>query len=102
MLGHNAGSMVASLSLSPELLIYLAIAKNPEGLQTTILNAKAKADYAQQVATSALNVACAAASAPRTHAQMAGEGMVPLHKDTLRRKRVAESQIQRAWDGCWN
>ena len=25
--------------------------------------------------------------------------MVTLHENTLRRKRIAESQIQRAWDG---
>ena len=51
------------------LLIYLAIAKKLEDLQTTITNANAKADHAQQVATSALNTASAAAS--RTYAQTA-------------------------------
>ena len=59
------------LSLFPELLIHLAIAKKLEHFQTTIPNAKAKADHTQQVATSALNAAPATASASRTYAQMA-------------------------------
>ena len=70
MLGLNAGPMIASISPSPELLIHLAIAKKLEGFQTTILNAKAKADHAQQVATSAHNAASATANAARTYAQM--------------------------------
>ena len=78
MLGHNAGSRFTSSTTSfspsdlesPMLLIYLAIAKKLEDLQTTTTNANAKADHAQQVATSALNTASAAANASRTYAQM--------------------------------
>ena len=75
LLGHSAGSKVAALSSpesrTPELLIQLAITKKLEEIHSAILNARAKADHAQQVATSALNVASAAASASRSYAQMA-------------------------------
>ena len=72
VLGRNAasGSAVASFP-SSELLIQLALAKKLENIHATILSIKAKADHAQQVASSALNMASAAASASQTYAQMA-------------------------------
>ena len=51
-----------------EFLIHLAIAQKLEGLQTTVLGAQARADHTQQVATSALKMASAAASASHTNA----------------------------------
>ena len=71
VLGRNVGSAVASLPSSPELLIHLALAKKLEDIHTTILSVKAKADHAQQVASSALDMASVTASAPRTHARVA-------------------------------
>ena len=71
MLGRNAGSSVASFPFSSELLIQLALAKKLENIHATILSIKAKADHAQQVPSSALNMASAATSASQTYAQMA-------------------------------
>ena len=73
----------ASNSVSPSgsyvdpLLVQSALAKKLEDIHATILSVKAKADHAQQVASSALNIASAAASASRTYAQTAAAAAPP-------------------------
>ena len=75
MLGCDAGSKVGSIppvtSSSPDLLIQLAIAKKLEDIHATVLRVKAKADHAQQVASTTLNMASVAASTSRMYAQTA-------------------------------
>ena len=63
LLGPLAGTTVAAIDkYTPDLLIHLALVKKLELIHATLLSVKAKADHAQQTATSALNVASAAAS----------------------------------------
>ena len=72
VLGCTAGSAISTLTPdpSPELLIQLSLAKMLQDIRATILSVKAKAeaDHAQQVASSALNIASAAQSASRRYA----------------------------------
>ena len=81
VLGCAAGSAIDTLApdstQTPALLIQLAFAKKLQDIHTTILSVKAKADHAQQVASTALNMASAAASASRTYAQMAAAAAPP-------------------------
>ena len=68
LLSPAAGSTVASIeSPTPDLLIHLALFIKLKLIYATVLSIKAKADHAQQVATSALNVASAANT--QTYAQ---------------------------------
>ena len=69
VLGCNAGSAISTFSPDPtRTLIQLALAKKFQDIHATILSVKAKANHAQQVASSALNMASAAVSASRTYA----------------------------------
>ena len=79
VLGCTAGSTISTLSPdpTPELLIQLALAKKLQDIHATILSVKAKADHAQQVASSALNMASAAVNASRTYAQTAATAAPP-------------------------
>lgn len=57
LLGPAAGTTVAAIeSLKPDLLIHLAFARKLELIQASILSVKARADHAQLVASSALNM----------------------------------------------
>ena len=76
-LGCASNSVSPSGSYLDPLLVQLALAKKLEDIHATILSVKAKADHAQQVASSVLNMASAAASASRTYAQTAAAA-VPL------------------------
>ena len=81
VLGCAAGSAIDTLlpdsTQTPALLIQLALAKKLQDVHTTILSVKAKADHAQQVASTALNMASAAASASWTYAQTAAAAAPP-------------------------
>ena len=68
-LSCSSNSISPSGSYVDRLLVQLALAKKLEDIHATILSVKAKADHAQQVASSALNIASAAASASRTYTQ---------------------------------
>ena len=74
-LSCDSNSVSPSGSYVDPLLLQLALAKKLEDIHATILSVKAKADHAQQVASSALNMASAAAS--RTYAQTAAAAAPP-------------------------